>query len=385
MNSAFIFIDEFGHPHLDTEKPGSFSHFIYSAFIIDSADELKARELREKLCKKYNLGPNIKSNKLGSKYFEKRLNILSDLVKELDFTIDVLVVDKNKLNESKGLSNHQVFYKFFQSTFVTRYNTKFRAYSIWADQVGTDFKIILQDYVRSKGAERDLFYPDRYYALKDDINEEKLIQFADIICGSIGKIFCVSHADPRAKEIYEILHSRMSVDYFPYFTTRLISSDPNPEIDQQIRNINQEIINKYLDNTWSIVSSEKTVLLKYMILNAQINPDRLIPTYDLRIYMSNYFSNYTEERLRLLIRDLRYEGVLIISHSGKPGYKLASCYDDIKEHFDHFMGYVIPMLNKIKVLNKSISENSYNKINPIEKDPNFLKLREILLALGKTN
>jgi hypothetical protein len=100
-------------------------------------------------------------------------------------------------------------------------------------------------------------------------------------------------------------------------------------------------------------------------------------------FFQNYIPNYSEERLRLLIRDLRYEGVLIISHSWKPGYKLASCYSDLKEHFNHFLGYIIPMLHKIQVLNNSISSTSYNKINPIEKDPNFIRLKEILMAIKK--
>jgi hypothetical protein len=383
MNPALILIDEFGHPHLDLTKPGSFSHFIYTSVILDSIHETKARDLRSYLCKKHRLGTEMKSSKIGEKYFDRRLNLLTDIVKELDFTIDVLVVDKSKLDESKGLGFHKVFYKYFNRTFVHKYNNKFRAYSIFADKVGEEFKIELETFVRNSGAQKDIFFPDRYYALKDDVEEEKLIQFSDIICGSIGKIFCTSHAHQRAKEIYDILSARMSVDFFPYHSTRLITTEKESEIDDQIKKINLEIIDKYLDSSWTISSNEKSIFLKYMLLNSQIDPERLIPTYDLRTYMSNYISYYTEERLRLLIRDLRYEGVLIISHSGKPGYKLASSYSDIKEHFNHFLGYIIPMLNKIQVLNNSISTTSYNRINPIEKDPNFIRLKEILLAIKK--
>ena len=382
MNPALILIDEFGHPHLETGKKGAFSHFIYTSLVIDRNDEFKARELREEICRKFRLGRNIKSKNIKEKNFEKRLNILKYLLANLDFTIDVLIVDKEKIIESKGLGYHKVFYKFFQSMFVNKYNSRYSSYSIFVDKVGEEFKYELEDYVRRKGAERDLFFPDRYYSLKDDISEEKLIQIADLICGSIGKIFCTTHIHPRAKEIYEILFPRMSVDFYPFHSSKASINEDTDEVDAQIKKINADIVEKYLD-VWYPESSEKAVFLKYMFLNSRISPNRMIPTYDLRIYMSNFFPNYTEDKLRLLIRDLRYEGVLIISHAGRPGYKLASCYQDIREHFNHFLGYVIPMLNKIKVLNESISENSYNKINPLEKDPNFIKLKEILIALER--
>ncbi len=382
MNPALILIDEFGHPHLETGKLGAFSHFIYTSLVIDQNDESLARNLRKEICLKFRLGKDIKSKNLGEKYFEKRLDILRHLLAHLDFTIDILVVDKEKLVDSKGLVHHHVFYKYFQSMFVTKYNSRFSSYSIFVDKVGEEFKYELEDYVRRKGAERDLFFPDRYYALKDDISEEKLIQFADLICGSIGKIFCTSHIHSRANEIYEILFPRMSVVFYPYHSARNYTIEDTDEIDKQIRKINSDIVEKYLD-TWHFEASEKAVLLRYMLLNSNFSPNRMIPTYDLRLYMSNFFPNYTEERLRLLIRDLRYEGVLIISHAGRPGYKLASCYQDIKEHFNHFLGYVIPMLNKIKILNESISENSFNKVNPLEKDPTLIKLKEVLLALEK--
>jgi len=84
----------------------------------------------------------------------------------------------------------------------------------------------------------------------------------------------------------------------------------------------------------------------------------------------------------MLVRDLRYEGLFVVSHSGKPGYKLANSYYDISEHFTHFLKYIIPMLQKIHILNSTISSNSFNKINPIEKDPNMLKLKELLAGLS---
>lgn len=80
MKNANIYIDEFGNTALNLEKKGTFSHFIYCSIVINSEDKNKAEELRRQIAKKYKLGENIKSKNLGEKYFERRLNVLRDLV-----------------------------------------------------------------------------------------------------------------------------------------------------------------------------------------------------------------------------------------------------------------------------------------------------------------
>jgi hypothetical protein len=380
LKKANIYIDEFGNPHLDLSKGGTFSHFVYTSIIIDSDDVAKAKEIRKKLCNDFNLGRDMKSSNIKDKHFAKRLNILQELIRTLDFSIDVLIIDKAKI-DSEGLKIKRVFYKYFQSLFINKYNKKYESYEIWADKVGdNEFKNELANYVK-KSIQRDIFHPERTFQLADE-KDEKLIQIADFICGCVGKIFCTSHSHERARDIYNILHSRISVDYFPFGSSRIIeASEKDDAIDREIRNMNFSVIGKYFDNPKSAVNKEKARLLDYLILQSEINPNRLVPTGEILYYLNNYFPSYSHDKIRTLIRDLRYEGLFIISHSGKPGYKLANSYQDIQEHFNHFLKYVIPMLQKIKILNSSISSNSLNKINPIEKDPTLLELKELLSGL----
>jgi hypothetical protein len=380
LNKANIYIDEFGNTHLDLSKAGTFSHFVYASVIINKEDTQKARDIRSKLCRNYKLGPDMKSSNIKDAHFTKRLNILTELVADLDFNIDVLVVDKAKI-DSEGLKFKRVFYKYFQSLFVNKYNRKYEAYSIWADKVGEEFKHELNAYV-NKSVQKDLFHPDRSFQLADDKMDEKLIQLADFICGCVGKIFCTSHSHERAREIYNIIHSRISVDYFPFdYSKNIGNSNVGAAIDDQIQQMNFSVIQKYFDNPKSNINKEKARLLDYLRLQSEINPTRLVPTNEILVYLTNFFPSYSNDKIRTLIRDLRYEGLFIVSHSGKPGYKLANCYQDISEHFTHFMKYVIPMLQKVQILNSSISSISFNKINPIEKDPNMIKLKELLSGL----
>ncbi|MBT9392903.1 hypothetical protein KLP40_06995 [Hymenobacter sp. NST-14] len=324
----------------------------------------------------------MKSSNIKEKHFHKRINILKDLVDNLDFSIDVLAINKSYIS-SEGLKQKRTFYKYFQNLFVSKYNNRYNRYDIWADAVGTDFRNELSNYIQQNGLKWDLFYPERTFQLTDEKSGEKLVQLADFISGCIGKIFCTSHQHERARELYNIIHARTFVEYFPFDSSSVIYSlDPNETMDQEIRKINLQSIEKYIYNNDIKSSHEKSIILNYLRLQSEINPKRLVSTLELVLYLRRFFSQFTVEKLRILIRDLRFEGLFIISHSGKPGYKLATSYQDIYEHFNHFLKYVIPMLQKVQILNEALSSHSFNKINPIEKDGNMHKLKELLSGLN---
>jgi len=381
LEKAKIFIDEFGNTHLDLSKKGTFSHFVYTSIIIQESEIENARKVRKEICLKFKLGENIKSKNIGDKkYFQKRLNILKYLVENLDFTIDVLVIDKDKIEkDSGGLRFKKTFYKYFQKVLIKKYNEIYNSYNIYLDKLGSDpFKVELTRFIEINATQRDLFNPDRTFELSDDKSGEKLIQLADIIAGSLGRLFCLSHYNENSVQIYEILHSRMSVTFHPYLRPENKSSPENKKLSKEISKLNLESLKNYLNRSHKNEDALKRRLLEYLYTNSKIDSERLVPSFELINFLKNFSKIITDDKLKLLIRDLRYEGLFIISHSGKPGYKLASNYSDIEQHFTHFMRYIIPMLNKIKVLNQNISELSFNKINPLEKDEQFDRIRKLI-------
>ncbi|WP_282073008.1 DUF3800 domain-containing protein [Polaribacter atrinae] len=384
MEKAKIFIDEFGNTHLDLSKKGTFSHFVYASVIIKETEIKKAREVRKDICRRFNLGDDIKSKNIGDKkYFQKRLNILKYLVDNLDFTIDVLVVDKEKIDkDAGGLRFKKTFYKYFQKVLIKKYNEKYNSYNIYLDKLGSDsFGVELTSFIYENATQRDLFNPDRTFQLSDDKTGEKLVQLADIIAGSLGRLFCLSHYSEKSDKIYEILHSRMSVTFHPYLRPENKKLSENNNLSKEISELNLESLKSYLNNSNKSEDALKRRLLEYLYTNYKIDSQRLVPSYELIKFLSNFSKTISDDKLKLLIRDLRYDGLFIISHSGKPGYKLASSYSDIEEHFKHFMRYIEPMLSKIKVLNQKISELSFNKINPLEKDEQFIVIKKIIEQL----
>lgn len=379
MIPAKIFIDEFGNTHLDLSKKGTFSHFIYTSVIIKDSDTAKARKVLTEICSKFKLGENLKSSNIKTKNFKKRKDILLELLEKLDFVVDVMVIDKSKIS-SDGLRIKRIFYKYFQSLFVEKYNNRYESYSIFADKVGEDFKIELENFVRKKSISRDLFNPDRNFEIQDD-KDEKLIQIADFISGCLGKVFCTSHFDQQNIELFNLIHARTSIIYFPFESYITKDIESRPELDKQIMKMNYQLIEKFFNSTKIQKTKEKARLLEYLRFQSELNPDRLVSTNELLIYLDNFFPNIKSDRIRTLIRDLRYDGLFIVSHSGKPGYKMATRYSDISEHFNHFLKYVVPMLQKVKILNDTLSVNSFNDINPIEKDPNMQKLKDLISGI----
>lgn len=379
MIPARIFIDEFGNAHPDLSKKGAFSHFIYTSVIIKDPDTEKARKILNEIGIKYKLGDDIQSRNIKNKNFKKRKEILLELIEKLDFVVDVMVVDKSKLS-GDGLKIKKTFYKYFQSLFVEKYNHIYESYAIHAGEVDGEFKQELQDYVRKKSISRDLFHPDRNFEMSDN-PDEKLIRIADFISGCLGKVFCTSHFDQQYIELFNLLHARTSIAYFPFQSYITKEIEDKPELDKQIMKMNYQLIEKFFDSTKVQKTKEKARLLEYLRFQSELNPDRLVSTAELLIYLNNFFPNIRNERIRILIRDLRYEGLFIVSHSGKPGYKLATKYSDVSEHFNHFLKYVVPMLQKVKILNETLSQHSFNDINPIEKDPNMQKLKELIAGI----
>ena len=378
---ALIFIDEFGNVAFSFEKKGTFSHFVYCAVTIDASDRQKAENLRLRIAKTNKLGDNIKSSNIGDRYFNRRLKVLKDLVEGLDFSIDLLVIDKRQLENHPGLRQREVFYKYFQSYFVKKYNDIYESFSIWADEVGEPFRFELEEYVRKKVVSPTLFHPDRFFFLADDITEEKLIQFADIMCGSLGKVFCASHVHERGQEIYDILHTRLSIEYYPYKSILSEIENYCHSHDQVICEINLENTVNYLEKTRNAGNDEESRLLEYLLMNFHVNPDRLIPTYELTIRMKYFFNDINDDKIRTIVRNLRYNGIFIISHHGKTGYKLASSHFDITKQYNHYLKYVIPMLKKIRILNNGIAKRTSNEINIIENESSFKELKQILSCL----
>jgi hypothetical protein len=380
LKEVNIYIDEFGNAHLDLSKKSTFSHFVYTAIVIDKGNIEEAYRKRTEISEKYFQKKPIKSNSISpdEKGTKKRLKVLNELIK-LNFLVFVLVIDKSKL-QGAGLVNKDVFYKYFNKIFLKQFAKNFDKFSIYADKLGyPEFQRSLTSYVYEHGIQRDLFNLDRYYQLADDKTDEPLIQLADFISGCMGKIFCGSHLHPSAQEFFDILHDRLFVDYFPYERLYFEGYSPDdPKADTEIAKIALEGAIEFINSHEKNTSPEAIEVLKYLVLMFKSFPNRLIRKHEILARLKLVSANYSEMSLRHDIQTLRDKGVLIASIKGKSGYKIPNKLEDMIGFYNRYLDSIVPMLSRVKLSHKTLQLKSLNNINLLDKSHNLDVLNELI-------
>lgn len=355
-NKAYIYFDEFGNTHLDTEaKNGTFSHFIYTAVVIDEKDIQKAKDLRLEISNKFRQGSPLKSSKIN---IEKRLKIISEF-KKADFGVFSLVIDKRKI-DNKNLEDKTVFYKFFQRLFLTQFVEKYDRFEIYFDKIGEEnFQQSLRNYISRRVFQPTLFQPDRTYTIADDKFEEPLIQMADFFSGCVGKIYCTSHKDKDADKIFNEINELLFVDFLPYETSNYLGKY-NKDIDISDKNVGELCVNLVVDYLKSDNANiEETELLKHLLLIYKTDPYRLCESYELVNILKRVNIKSSIENLREMISSLRYKGLIIVSIEGKYGYKIPNKKNDLIGFYNRYLKSIIPMLNKMNIANTQIKKEFF--------------------------
>jgi Protein of unknown function (DUF3800) len=382
----YIILDEFGNPHLNLEKLGTFSHFVYTAIVFKESEKENITKARDIISKKYFQNSPMKSKNIGNddKGNQKRIDILNEL-KKYDFIVFSLIINKSEL-QSKGLEYSRVFYKFFQRIFIEKFAQNYTSFHIYADNVGDpEFRKGLKHYLEQNAIKRDLFSPDRFYTMAEDKFEEPLIQLADILCGCLGKIYCISHQHPNYEILFEIIRDRLFVEFYPSSYKNFLGvapSEKNEEKDKKIGKIAIDGILEFVDNN-SCKYMECIEIAKYLLLIFKSNPNKLVSTKELINIVKKRYGKYSQDILRQHIAFMRDNGLIIVSPQGKYGYKIPNSVSDMVGFFNRYLSSIKPMLRRIEKSNDLISLKTINDVNVIQQTSNFAILDKLIEAMQK--
>jgi len=377
MEKVYVFGDEFGTSALSNNDVKNITHFVYSAIIIKESNLEKARKVRDEISNNFLSGHKIKSSSRALRNNDnKRLDILSHLVENLDFTIHILVINKDELSkEQGGLRFKEVFYKYFQKIFIGLINNSYHDFKIVMDSlISENFHTDLKSYLASQ-ISNSLF---DNYEMSNDF-DEPLIQFADLISGSFGRIVNPVFESPIKDEIFSVLKPRIiKTSFFPpkdkssHFKKYEKAEVINEEIYNIVKTDAEDLLEKDSDTVHKHVLSQ---LLTYQ----KISPKHFIYTYELVNSIKYYTGkDISTENLRIVIRDLRYKGIIIVSNTKKGGYKLAVNKNDVFQYFNHYLKYVIPMLQKVDIANGIFKSRTVGEFIPLEEMDSLKKLVESL-------
>lgn len=376
MEKVYIFGDEFGTSTLEENDVKNITHFVYSAVVIKESNIEKARKVRDEISEIFLFGNKIKSSSKALRDDERRLKILKYLTENLNFTIHILVIDKNELSkEIGGLRFKNVFYKYFQKIFVGLINNNYHDFKICMDNIiSDDFSFDIRSYL-SANISDSLF--DKY-EMTNDV-KEPLIQFADLISGSFGRVVNLSFKSPIKDEIFEILKPYIiKTSFFPLkemTNTQNLNLDGN-EVDEEIYNIVRDDAIKLMENDKDEIHRE---VLSLLVNHQKISPKHFVYTYELINSLKHLLGkDISIENLRIVIRDLRYRGIIIVSNTNKGGYKLAVNKSDVYLYFNHYLKFVLPMLQKVEIANNIFKSKTVGEFIPLEDMDNLKKLVESL-------
>lgn len=365
MEKVFIYIDEFGTSALSQNDQKNITHFIYSAVVIKESQKGKAHWVRNEISKKFFKGNTIKSSsKLIRKNDSLRLDALKSLVEDSQFIFSLLIVNKTELDKDKGgLRFKEVFYKFFQKILITKMNENFSDFQIVMDKTITDeYMAGVRTYL-AENVHNSLF--DSYTFKTDE--DEPLIQFADLIVGSIGKIFNSDYKTGIEGQIFDILRPKLTDMYFfPYesandYLTQIEADDSITErIYEIVHSDGKRIVDELSDKT-------QIIALEQLLWQHHFLPTKYIKSHDLVNSVSLKFGKeISMSDLRIIIRELRYRGIIIVSHPSYGGYKLAINENDISLYFTHFLKFIVPMLDKVEIANNIFKNKTGGDFIPLE-------------------
>ncbi len=376
MEKVYIFGDEFGTSTLKSNDVKNITHFVYAAIVIKESQLQNAKKVRDEISKKFFKGNILKSNSKILRNEEVRLKILDYLVSNLIFIIYVLVIDKTKLDKEKGgLKFKEVFYKYFQKIFISQINNNFSDFEIYMDNlINEKYQIELKKYIAQN-------YQDNFfekYHISDD-KDEPLIQLADIIAGSYGRVFNTSFISENSKHIYDKLNPITgNTSFFPFkndnktFSSVKETNKVDEDIYSIVRNDAIEVFEKEDD---LIIKNIIECLLWYQ----KITPFNYAQTYEIiNAVKHNSGKVLTIDGLRSVVKKMRFKGVIIVSSSSKSGYKLAVNKLDVHIYFKHYLNYINPMLKKVDIANNVFMNKTVGDFIPLEEMEELKKLVETL-------
>ena len=375
MEKVYIFGDEFGTSTLKNNDVKNITHFIYSAIVIKESNIHKALKVREDLSNLFFKGQILKSSSKVLRNEEIRLKVLDYLIKHLNFVVYVMVIDKEKLdNEKGGLRFKEVFYKYFQKIFIAQIDNNFTDFEIHMDNlINEKYQIELKNYI-AQNYQNNFF---EKYNISDD-KEEPLLQLADILAGSYGRVFNASFISDKSEDIFNILKPITgNIAFFPFKKdNKVFITNNEDKIDEELFGIVRKDAIEIYENESDII---KKKVIEHLLWYQKVMPFRYTQTYEIiNAIKHNTGKEVSIDNLRNIIKELRFKGIIVVSSSSRSGYKLAVNKSDVHTYFKHYLNYILPMLKKIEIANSVFLNKTVGEFIPLQEIDDLKKLVETL-------
>lgn len=368
MNRIYAYIDESGAFGWDLKNPNVSTAMIITAVLVEDKEredlEIKLEEIRKKHFQK----GEMKSSKIGGDH-HRRIKILTEF-QSLPFSTLVVVIDKEKLKDNKGLHYKSVFYKFCNNIAHKRLRRVFPYLTILADEIGTnEYMQSFITYVENQQTEIMLFGEADFQFSKSQNNV--FIQLADLISGSLAYDFDRHKHQVGVPAYRKLLKNKIScIDIYPkhyssYSFESSLTSDYDKEISELCFNLATAFIHKFEDSNEEIRLCQVKILdfLLFRLMND--DPNAYIPTYLLKKQLvgTSYSDCSTQTFRTKIIGGLRDNDVIISGSSARKGYKIPTKESELYDFINHGTAIIMPMLARLKKCRDIVSLRTKNKLD----------------------
>lgn len=373
------FIDERGNSGFDFDKQGVSSHFIITAIIVDERIVNSLEQEVEQIRKKFFQDGEMKSSKVGRN--SKRRILILDKLKDLNFKIFSVVVDKRKISQSSGLVYKKSFIKYLNGLLYDELHNYFPKLQLIADEHGNkefmdEFKsYLIKNHIPNLFGEYDFGFGNS--------KSEILIQLADFICGTIAFGYEESLNNKEFQNYKDILQNKLlPIIFWPQDIEDYVKRLEQYKSDTYDKNIaysSIKLANKFINNCKNntvIEIQEQVYVLKYLLsMLISQHSNSYIASRDIinnlhEITGRDYTSHYFKTKI---IAKLRDAGVLI--SSSQNGYKIPIRENEILAFVNQTSSMIKPMLERLKICRDRVLGATQNEFDILDfKEYEYLKM-----------
>lgn len=368
--SMYGFIDERGNYGFDFEDKDVSSHFIISAVLVEESELKSLENAVESISSKFFQTGEMKYSNAGENH-QRRLLILEEL-KDLNFKVFTVVVDKRKIIQSSGLGYKKSFIKYLNGLLYEELHNYFPKLKLITDENGSKefmstFKsYILREHIPNLFGDYEFGFGDS----KSDI----LIQLADFICDTIAIGYENEDLSEESTHYINLLGDKLlPIVLWPYeldeYIIKLDRYKANT-FDKNIAFNSIKLATKFIEynsKSKDFEVLERVFVLKYLLsmliiqkTNDYISSKDIINNLH-EITGKDYTPHYFKTRI---IAKLRDAGVLI--SSSQSGYKIPVREKDILAFVNQTSSMIKPMLERLKICRNRVltaTGNEYDVLN----------------------
>ncbi|GAB5521269.1 MAG: hypothetical protein RhofKO_35200 [Rhodothermales bacterium] len=369
------FLDEYGDTSLAVEKSGVTTYYIIAAVVVSPEDADCVRTSLRSVSAAHFSGREMKSSAIG-KNDARRIKVLEKLV-GLPYHVHIQAVDKSRLAQDSGLIYKKSFIKYLHGRL---YQSLFRAHpslSLTLDEHGSrEFMDSFERYIHANHVTSDLFSNyDVSFARSDT---DPILQLADLIAGSLARIFDPKKMSENGHRILNLLSGRiLTLEHWPPRLRGYIAvPETSDEMDAKVALLARRSALEYLESHYDSTHPDITLrveVLRYLLYRLDVQTSgTYVSTRDiLNVVAETTGENYTEIYLRAnVIGPLRDAGMLIIS--GSSGYKIADCSGDVQLFVSEVARRVSPQLKRIGTMRDMIRSTTLDELDIFDGEYSFM-------------